>query len=337
MSFERQPGAGEATDSDGGTDDSNRTPLDWPRHTGRLGQVMDAIAVRKKRRQRRRVSAAVAAAAGLAALWVAGLFWFSPAAGPRGDGAIGWTSPNAPIVSLPERRMLPDGSIVELKDGSEIAVDFGGALRRVALRHGNAHFQVAANPERPFVVEAGGVEFRAVGTAFAVQLSGTHVEMLVTEGRVTVERASGKSANVDALSSADAPSSVDAGAIPAPPPGRLDLVTAGNQVVVSLTKAAADDAAPRITPLSPAESGEKLAWRVPRMELSDTPLAEAIAAINRHSPVPLEIVDVELGKVGISGVLRADNIEPLLRMLENNYDIRADRREAGKIILRQRK
>lgn len=312
MSSERQPSGGKGADFDAEAD-SNRTPLDWPRHTGRLDRVMEAIAVRQNRQRRRRGQIA---AAGATALLLAGLLWFSTS-----EGRHGGSSP--PVVSLPEQRTLPDGSLVEFRDGSEIAIDFGGAVRRVTLRNGSAHFQVAKNPERAFVVEAGGMEFRAVGTAFAVELTGTKVEMLVTEGRVAVER----------LSVASASSSP--GAVSAPAPGRSDLVEAGNHVVVDLTMAGAA-APPQITPLSPSESGEKLAWRVPRLEFNDTPLAEAIAAINRHSPVTLEIRDAELGSVGVSGVLRADNVEPLLRMLENNYGLRIDRREPGKILLRRR-
>jgi transmembrane sensor len=333
MNSERQlsPAGRAEADTDSAAE---RTPLDWPRQTGRLGLVMDAIALRKKRQRVRRMQATVAVTAGLV---VAGFSWRSITAGAR--GLLDSKSPTHAVLLLPEQRTLPDGSVVELKDGSEISVDFAGALRRVALRKGNVHFQVAKNPERAFVVEAGGMEFRAVGTAFAVQFSGANVEMLVTEGRVAVERAP--------LAGAETQRRGDAktrrrGDVPSAPrvtddlaSARLVLVEAGNQVVMNLAATADVDPLPQITPLSPAESGQKLAWRVPRLELSDTPLAEAIVAINRHSPVPLEIKDAALAKLGISGVLRADNVEPLLQMLESNYAIRADRSEPGKILLRQ--
>ncbi len=72
-------------------------------------------------------------------------------------------------VSAPERRELPDGSVVDLKPGAEIAVEFTPALRRVTLRAGAAHFAVVKNPARPFVVAVGDVEMRAVGTEYSVQ------------------------------------------------------------------------------------------------------------------------------------------------------------------------
>lgn len=314
MRIKRQPKLEIAPNGDAEVD-SDRTPLDWPRHTGRLDRVLAAIAVRKKRQRRRRIQTAVG---GAVVVLIAFLLWLPAPA--KTHGSAGSTGSTPAVVSLPERRTLPDGSVVELKDGSEIAVDFGGALRRVALLQGEAHFQVARDPERPFVVGARGIEFRAVGTAFAVQLSGSKVEMLVTEGRVAVERASVAVAS-------PRPFAVDR-----PVPAPLAVVEAGKLVAVEV---AGIIAPPQITSLSLAESVEKLAWRVPRLELNDTPLAEAVASINRHNPMSLELADAEMGKVGISGVLRADNLEPLLRMLESNYGIRAEQREPGKIVLRR--
>lgn len=295
--------------------DAARTPLDWPRHMGRVDRVMEAIEVRKLRQRRRRLRSALA---GGSALFLAGAWLAWPTVDRE---LLPSMAAGVAVVALPERRTLPDGSVVELKTGAEIAVDFGGVFRRVVLRRGEAHFQVAKNPERQFVVNAGGMEFHAVGTAFAVQLSGTKVEMLVTEGRVAVEvmRLPGMS------QTAERP-----GASP------LAVVEAGNRVAVGLGEIGAG-ARLEVTPVTAVESGERLAWRVPRLELSDTPLAEAIAALNRHSPVVLEIGEDALGKLGISGVLRADNVEPLLRMLEENYDIRADRTGPDRIILRSRR
>src|SRR5205085_1407201 len=70
-------------------------------------------------------------------------------------GAAGWTLRHAQNpengaavaqslrVVRPERQMLADGSVVELKEGAQLSVEFEPALRRVVLRRGEAHFQVA--------------------------------------------------------------------------------------------------------------------------------------------------------------------------------------------------
>lgn len=304
MKPEHQP-----DDVDPHAHDPGCTPLDWPRRSGRLDQLMAAIEVRKQRQRRRRK----AVLGGVAALCLAGACWFSMSRLRVGEG--GAIAATHAILSAPERQTLRDGTVVELKTGSDIAVDLSGALRRVTLVRGDAHFQVAKDPARPFVVLAGGVEFRAVGTAFAVQFSGAHVEMIVTEGIVSVERAAAPTPAIVAPS--------------------LATVGAGTRVVMPLSAAHATQTMPSVTPISQAETSEKLAWRVPRVELNETPLAEAIATINRHSTVVLELEDAALGHLAISGILRADNAEPLVRTLESNYGIRADRSVAGKVTLRK--
>ena len=80
---------------------------------------------------------------------------------------------------------LSDGSVLDLNRGAHVVVQFTAAERRVLLVQGEAQFAVAKNPARPFVVRAGGVEVRAVGTAFNVKLAGPNLEVLVTEGTVT--------------------------------------------------------------------------------------------------------------------------------------------------------
>jgi transmembrane sensor len=294
---------------------SRRTPFDWPRDTGHLPRVLAAIELRKRGRQRRRRQAALGS---VAALLVAGFVWTATRerSHPPGEVAV----PRRTIVSSPERRTLPDGSIVELRDGSRIAFDAHGALRRVVLHHGAAHFQVVPDPDRPFVVAAGGMEFRALGTVFAVQLHPARVEMIVTEGRVAVEPARAP----------DGPPGPAARDVPTPAP--LAIVAAGQQVTLELPGTPGIKP-PAVNPLSSAESAQRLAWRVPRLELTDTPLAEVIAGINRHSTVRLELGHPDLAGVEISGILRADNVEPLLRTLADSYGIRAERREPGIITL----
>src|SRR3546814_7473302 len=61
-------------------------------------------------------------------------------------------------------------------------------VRQVALKDGEAWFQVAKDRARPFVVEIGDVRVRAVGTAFAVKRTAAGVDVQVTEGVVEIWR-----------------------------------------------------------------------------------------------------------------------------------------------------
>lgn len=278
-------------------------PLGWPRASGHVDALLAAVAVRERRRRRHLLAASTA----LVALVCIGVFTVTRS--PRASDS----SRAAPrtVVTAPERRTLPDGTLVELRPGADLVVNFTAAAagpRRVALRHGEALFHVAKNPARPFVVSAGGSDFRAVGTAFAVNLAPDSVALLVTEGRVAV-----------------APTATPASAAAEATP----IVEAGFRVVISQTAATP----PAIAAVTPAESQTALAWRVPRLEFSSTPLTEVVRLLNEHSGTRLRLASPELGRVEISGALRANNLDPLFQILRTTYRVEAARQPDGAIIL----
>ena len=79
---------------------------------------------------------------------------------------------------------LADGSIVALNTNTIVETDLNHRLRQIYLRKGEAHFQVAHDRSRPFLVHAGDAVVRAVGTAFEVRLrTDQHVDIVVNEGQ----------------------------------------------------------------------------------------------------------------------------------------------------------
>jgi transmembrane sensor len=68
------------------------------------------------------------------------------------------------------RAILPDGSTVVLNAGSRIEYDpaFNGITREVTL-YGEAYFDVVKQTNRPFIVHAGGINIKVLGTAFNVK------------------------------------------------------------------------------------------------------------------------------------------------------------------------
>ena len=86
-----------------------------------------------------------------------------------------------------ERYELDDGSIVELNRGAQATVEFTEKNRLVSLDSGEAHFTIAKDSSRPFIVTARGVAVQAVGTIFNVKINEDSVNVLVTEGRVLVD------------------------------------------------------------------------------------------------------------------------------------------------------
>lgn len=306
--------------------DSVWEKFDRPFHAGVSDQLLEALEVRAGRRRRRQVISTVT---GLMVLIAAGSVWRfahqSDAAAPT-DPVAASLSTHA-VLLMPARQTLPDGSVVELKEGADIAVDFSPSLRRVVLRRGEAHFQVTKDATRTFVVAAGGVEARAVGTAFAVQLGTTAVEVLVTEGHVAVNQAA-----------AAAPVSASSQAPAAPEP--LAVLGVSDRVVVNLS--AQSVSPPQVTAVQPAELDERLAWRAPRVEFTRTSLADAVAVLNRYSAgrrsageqgVHFVIADAALSDVRVSGLFRVDRTEAFVGLLKNGFGIAAEPRGDGEILL----
>lgn len=216
--------------------------------------------------------------------------------------------PNPAAVVAQERRVLEDGSVVELSHGSDVVVIFSAAERRVALVQGEAFFTVAHQPDRPFIVQAGDVSIRAVGTAFNVRLASDVVEVLVTEGKVHVDPATPGQIAHD---------------------GSLPLVVAGQRAIIGQGP---NSPRPVVVEASAAQIATSLAWQSKRLEFVDTPLSLVVAEFNRHGSPPLVIADHALGDMRMGGSFRADNLDAFVRLLENGFGVRVER-HADRVVL----
>lgn len=69
-----------------------------------------------------------------------------------------------------------------------ITVHYSDRERRITLLRGEAYFDVAKNPSRPFVVDDGSLTAKALGTHYSVRTAGGVLpqEVQVEEGRVEV-------------------------------------------------------------------------------------------------------------------------------------------------------
>jgi len=252
-------------------------------------------------------SAAAAAALALAG----GIWWHSQP--PRNAPSEVY----ATTADSYQRVTLADGSVAELNASSEIQVNYTPAERRVRLMRGEANFTVAKNKERPFWVQAGSVKVRAVGTAFDVRITDREIDVLVTEGKVTL--AKNITANPAASAMADS----------APEPTKL---AAGQRAIMDTSH---PESAPVIENVSPTIISDALAWQGIRLVFVATPLSEVVSEFNRHNPVQIELGDSSLGALPISGSFRPENIEGFVRLLAQGGDISVDRPSASRIILRQ--
>ena len=91
--------------------------------------------------------------------------------------------------------VLPDGSVVTLNSNSELQFPkhFAGNTREVTIV-GEAFFHVKPNPEKPFIINAGGTQVKVLGTSFNVCAypETETVEVVVKTGKVQVIKKNGE-------------------------------------------------------------------------------------------------------------------------------------------------
>jgi transmembrane sensor len=225
------------------------------------------------------------------------------------------------VLPLIEQRTMADGSVVELNWGAIVTEDFTPGERRVRLVHGEAHFKVAKDAQRPFVVEVSGVAVRAVGTEFNVRLGAASVEVLVTEGKVRVDARPDHAAFGTAAPGLTAEDS-------------LTFLSAGEHTVVSLAPVAP---APKVVKLTSTEIEARLAWLPRLLDFDNEPLAAIAVEFNRRNPVRLTLDDASLGRLRLSASFRSDNVDGFVRLMESNFGMRAEWRGEDEIVLRPAK
>jgi transmembrane sensor len=89
------------------------------------------------------------------------------------------------------RFVLPDQSVVWLKEGARLQVDtqtYNKSLRTVQLLAGEVFFEVQKDPVHPFVLQHGRVETRVLGTSFSVATVTPNEAVVITvaTGKVQV-------------------------------------------------------------------------------------------------------------------------------------------------------
>lgn len=200
--------------------------------------------------------------------------------------------------------LLADGSLLSLNTLSEARIHFEGNVRAVYLTRGEAHFDVASDPQRPFVVHAGQGWVRAVGTAFNVRLLDEQVEVLVSEGIVEVV--------AEAVSDsvlADEPETAPA-----------VVLERGGSATYTSTVTRSETA----LPIEKIE--QRLAWRRGKWMFEGETLAEVLDEVSRYTDREIFIADPHLAELRVGGYFDIGDIEGLIQALETGFGIQMVRR-----------
>jgi len=182
---------------------------------------------------------------------------------------------------------LTDGSTAEIGSDTALAVAFTSGERLIRLREGDAFFAVAADTARPFIVQAGDVRVRALGTQFSLRARDERLDITVREHAVAV-------------------------AVPGEPAQR---VAAGEGMRVT---------AGRTGPIAPVDLAIAEAWREDRMVFTDAALADVVAEIDRYRHGQIIITDRALAALRVSGSFRADDTDAALRIIAATLPVRID-------------
>lgn len=219
---------------------------------------------------------------------------------------------------------LEDGSTVDLNSRSRVRVRYGERERRIELIEGQALFRVARNKARPFIVDTGGTQVRAVGTQFDVYRKASGTVVTVLEGRVAVER-------VAAVNDHRNKTVDGAGAGVQEPTTQGTFIAAGEQ----LTVATALGEAGAIQVPQPADVEAAIAWTQKRLVFEDTPLADVAEEFNRYNVRRLVIADRELATMGVSGLYSSTDPSALIAFLSSQPGIAVTESETQILIARR--
>lgn len=200
-------------------------------------------------------------------------------------------------TKIGEQRLvrLADGSSVRLDTDSRIDVAFSPRARNVTLERGQAFFDVAHDAARPFLVAAGPVTVRAVGTRFDVRAYEAQATVTLVEGVVEVRRQ---------------------GAAP-----QMWTLRPGQQVTTSV-------AAPRAVNVEAATS-----WTSGRVVFQGIPLGAAVEEINRYSVHKIVLRAPGAAATPVTGSFETGDTDAFVSAVSDLNGLSATHQPDGEIVL----
>jgi transmembrane sensor len=198
---------------------------------------------------------------------------------------------------------LDDGTRVSLNTNTRLSVHYTKSERQIRLETGEAFFDVAKNPHRPFVVLAGNQSVIALGTSFMVRRDEGVVDVTLVEGKVTV-------------------TTEDVSDTLVTPPANGQVLAPGERLRIAGARPTLDR--PSIDALT--------AWRRGEVVLDHTRLADAVDEMNRYSREKLIISAPGSGDILVSGIFRAGDSARFARAIADTYHLRI-MEEPSRIVL----
>lgn len=184
------------------------------------------------------------------------------------DRLIQWRADEWTATGESRWMTLEDGSRVQLNTQTAVAVEYSRTGRDITLLKGEAAFDVAHDPARPFRVAAAGGRVTALGTVFQVRIDdgpARRAQVIVTEGRVRVRSAATAE----------------------------EEVAAGEQISYSNEQLGAR---------SRVDIRSASAWRRGQLSFIAQPLGEVVTELDRYYSGRIQVANPALAARPVSGV-----------------------------------
>jgi len=191
---------------------------------------------------------------------------------------------------------LADGSSITLDTATRLRARMSAGERRLDLEQGRARFHVAPDSRRSFRVVVAGGEVVARSTLFDVSLTGEHPMVTALEGMVEVHGSK-------------------AGA------GQASVLAVGRSQLL-------DGNAPQ-----QAASPSEARWVSGMLALDATPLAQAVAAINRYNKVQLRLAEPFPAQIRVTGAFRVREPDAFARAMSKSFRLTIERPDDATLLL----
>jgi transmembrane sensor len=253
---------------------------------------------REQRDRRKRLLKIAAAIAGVAftvvAGWTAKTVYFDKRIG---TGVGEW-----------DQTMLVDGSVLRIGPNTQLRWSFDSGQRTIVLSRGEAVFEVAKDPSRPFIVTTDIGDVRAVGTEFGVSLMNASTAIVtVAHGKVAVSKPNNGRFVVDGKSV------------------QVAELVADQQIVMS-----ADGA----QPVTEVDASRELQWATGYYEFRGETVGQAIEEFNRRNRLQVVMSDPQIGAIAMPfTTVKLDDPETFAVMLAARPDVQVAYENANVIRL----
>ena len=194
--------------------------------------------------------------------------------------------------------LLQDGSRVTLNTRTRITVRLARRTRDVVLQQGEAFFELAKDPSRPFTVHTAFGSARAVGTRFNVYLGEGRLSVTTEQGTVLVE---------------------------GPRSENGVLVSAGQhaELRAGMSRATVES----------ANLSAALGWLTRRLEVDNAPLGDVLREFSRYTNLPLRAASPAIDALRVTAVLHLGDLEALQATLEGAFGLQVERRGGELVVI----